>query len=355
MYNPTGKSAGTMPKEQKARGVPPQNDALDAEAPDAAGPQAEVHAAAGPQAQVHAAAGPQAQAPNASAPHAGHTLDDYKGRIKPIWCPGCGNFGVLSSLTRALCRLDIDPNNLAVVSGIGCSSRMPGFLKSYGYHGAHGRALPSAIGIKLGNPRLTVITVGGDGDGLSIGLGHFPHIARRNVDITYILMDNRIYGLTKGQTSPTTCQGFLTKTAPMGVVEMPINPIELAIVFDTTFVARGYSAKAKQLQELIAKAIEHKGFSMVHVISPCVTFGKGSGFDYFGPRVKPLPDDHDTTDRYAAIRAADDSETIHTGIFYRSDRDEYVARMQEMGAARGRELDSAEPRIDVSSLIQRFS
>ena len=142
------------------------------------------------------------------------TVHDYKGRIKPIWCPGCGNYSVLGALTRIFVDLGIEPENLAVVSGIGCSSRMPGFIKCYGYHGVHGRALPSAVGVKLGNPRLTVLAVGGDGDGLSIGMGHFPHTARRNIDLTYVLLDNRIYGLTKGQTSPTTCQGWWTKTSP---------------------------------------------------------------------------------------------------------------------------------------------
>ncbi len=285
------------------------------------------------------------------------TVADYKGRIKPIWCPGCGNFAVLSALQKALVRLDVDPDWLAIVSGIGCSSRMPGFVKCYGYHGAHGRALPSAVGVKCGNPRMTTVVVGGDGDGLSIGMGHFPHVVRRNVDLTYLMLDNRIYGLTKGQTSPTTCQGFLTKTSPAGVVEMPMNPVRIAISFDASFVARAYSGQPKQLQELIEVAIQHRGFSLIQVLSPCVTFGKGSGFDYFGPRCKPLPEDHDTGDMYGAMKASDECNgTIYTGVFYRHDRPEYVAELQKQGGVRGRESEAAsEPQIDVEALIERFS
>ena len=283
------------------------------------------------------------------------TVHDYKGRIKPIWCPGCGNYSVLGALTRIFVDLGIEPENLAVVSGIGCSSRMPGFIKCYGYHGVHGRALPSAVGVKLGNPRLTVLAVGGDGDGLSIGMGHFPHTARRNIDLTYVLLDNRIYGLTKGQTSPTTCQGWWTKTSPEGVLEEPLNPLELAIVFGATFVARGYSGRPRDLDGLLKAAIEHKGFSLVHIISPCVTFGKGAGYKFFGPLVDTLSEDHDPTDRNQALAAATDPEKIHTGIFYQIDRPEYVARLQEGGAARGRELSPGPPKIDVDALIQRFS
>lgn len=284
------------------------------------------------------------------------TAADYKGRVKPVWCPGCGNFGVLTALTKSLAGLGIDPDNLAIASGIGCSSRLPGFIKCYGYHSAHGRALPSALGIKLGNPRLTVLAVGGDGDGLSIGIGHFPHIARRNIDITYIMLDNRIYGLTKGQTSPTTRQGFWTKTSPGGVIEQSLNPIELAVVFNASFVARGYSAEVKQLEALITAAVQHKGFSLLHVHSPCVTFGKGSGFDYFGPRVLPLPEDHDPADRYAALRRAEEPEKIYTGIFFQVDRPEYVAQLQSAGGAMGRLLDESEgPPIDTERLIDRFS
>ncbi|MCK4305259.1 MAG: 2-oxoacid:ferredoxin oxidoreductase subunit beta, partial [Candidatus Eisenbacteria sp.] len=202
---------------------------------------------------------------------------------------------------------------------------------------------------------LTVLAVGGDGDGLSIGIGHFPHAARRNVNITYLLLDNRIYGLTKGQTSPTTRQGFRTKTSPHGVVETPMNPVELAIIFGATFTARGYSGHPKLLHKLITQAISHEGFSLVHVLSPCLTFAKGSGFEYFNSIVKPLPDDHDPADRQAALVASNDAETIYSGVFYQSESDEYFSRMQQDGSSRGRELDDSHPRIDIEALIDRFS
>lgn len=285
----------------------------------------------------------------------GRSPADYRSRLKPIWCPGCGNFGVLSALAQALASLDIDPDQLAVISGIGCSSRLPGFLRAYGFHGVHGRALPTAVGVKLGNPRLTVVVAGGDGDGLSIGAGHFPHVARRNIDITYLMLDNRIYGLTKGQTSPTTPFGFSTKSSPMGVIETPLDPIAFAVSFGATFVARGYSAQTGQVRDLIRLGILHKGFAMVHVISPCVTFGRGSGYEYFNERIAPLPEDHDRTDYCEAIRMCTDQEHIYTGIFYDVERGEFVKTLQERGAARGRELDDSDPKIDVDGLIARFS
>ncbi len=284
-----------------------------------------------------------------------HEPKDYKGRIKPIWCPGCGNFGVLNALTHALAELNINPDQLAIVSGIGCSSRMPGFVRSYGFHGVHGRALPVAVGVKMGNPRLTVVVVGGDGDGLSIGAGHLPHAARRNVDITYLMLDNRIYGLTKGQTSPTTPSGWPTKTAPQGVIETPMNPTVLSICYGATFVARGYSTQMPQLSALIAAAIRHKGFSSVQILTPCVTFGKGSGYDYFNAHVTPLPDDYDPTDQVRAYAFASNEEKLYAGILYRHEREEYLSTLRRIGAARGRELDDSAPAIDIGALIRRFS
>ncbi|MFH1143441.1 MAG: 2-oxoacid:ferredoxin oxidoreductase subunit beta [Candidatus Eisenbacteria bacterium] len=286
---------------------------------------------------------------------AAFTAKDYKGRIKPIWCPGCGDYGVLNSLLNSLAHLRIPPEQLAVVSGIGCSSRLPGFVKCYGFHGVHGRALPVALGVKLGNPRLTVIVAGGDGDGLSIGAGHFPHVARRNIDITYLMLDNRIYGLTKGQTSPTTPQGIWTKTAPHGVIEYPMNPAALALCYSATFVSRGYSNQLKQLQEIITAAIRHRGFSLVQILTPCVTFGKGCGFDVIAGSVKDVPETHDLQDTRAAYMLATDPDHVYTGIFYREERPELVDMLQQQGGTRGREVDDSDPKIDVQRLIGRFS
>ncbi|MBD3237838.1 MAG: 2-oxoacid:ferredoxin oxidoreductase subunit beta [Candidatus Eisenbacteria bacterium] len=319
-----------------------------------------------PRPQASPGSGPEA--PRASNPHrealaeagteapAARKGRDYRGRLKPIWCPGCGNFGILSAMLNAFADLEIDPDNLAVVSGIGCSSRLPGFVRAYGFHGVHGRALPTAVGVKLGNPRLTVMVVGGDGDGLSIGAGHFPHVARRNVDITYLMLDNRTYGLTKGQTSPTTPHGFLTKTSPAGVIETPLNPVAFAISFGAGYVARAYTVNTRAVRQVIADAIRHPGFAMVHLLTPCVTFGRGSGYDFFNERIQPLPEDHDPTDFCKAIFQSDQPEAIYTGLFYHVPRPEYVASLQEKGAAHGRELEEqAAPRIDTDSLIARFS
>ena len=280
---------------------------------------------------------------------------DYKGRIKPIWCPGCGNYGVLNALMNALAELAIDPDNLAVVSGIGCSSRLPGFVRSYGFHGVHGRALPIALGVKMGNPRLTVIVAGGDGDGLSIGAGHFPHAVRRNIDVTYVLFDNRIYGLTKGQTSPTTPRGIWTKTSPHGVIEYPMNPAGLAISYGATYVARGYSTRMKEMQALIVGAVRHKGFSLVQALTPCVTFGKNCGFDAIAESIKELPPDYDHSDPRQAYLMATDPEQMYMGLLYQEERPEFVEMLQRQGGTRGRELDDSGPKIDIPRLLGRFS
>jgi len=250
---------------------------------------------------------------------------EYKTDTKPIWCPGCGDFAVLAALYQAFSALDVDPNNTAIVSGIGCSSRLPVFVKSYGFHTVHGRTLPVATGIKLANPELTVMAMGGDGDGFAIGGGHVPHAARRNVDITYVVMDNFIYGLTKGQTSPTTGtkdgigHGFkLTTTSPYGQYEDPINPLAMLLIYGASFVARGYSAKPKQLAELYKAAMQHKGFSFIQVLSPCVVFNRT--YDELDAAILPLEGKHDPTDFNAAMALALDTQTEHLGIIYQQER-----------------------------------
>jgi len=256
---------------------------------------------------------------------------DYKSDLEPIWCPGCGDYGVLNALFKAMSQLNIDPDKTVLVSGIGCSSRLPGFVVTYGFHGVHGRILPVATGIKLARPDLTVIGVGGDGDGYSIGMGHFSHAARRNIDITYIVMNNQIYGLTKGQTSPTSSHGFVTKTTPFGNVEGTLNPLQIAIVSGATFVARGYSSMPNQLARIIAEAIKHPGFALVDVFSPCVTFNKVQTYDYFKGKVYEIPATHDPTDKYAALRLAEEEEPFPVGILYRVERptlNEEIARIQ---------------------------
>lgn len=213
------------------------------------------------------------------------SVTDFQGKVKPDWCPACGNFAQLTAIKTALSELNIEPKDTVVVSGIGCSSNLPEFIRAYGFHGIHGRALPVSSAVKWMNPKLTVIGYGGDGDGFFEGTQHFFHTAKRNVDITYIVSDNQIFGLTTGQASPTSEMGFVTKTTPYGNIEPPINPLIFALSAGATFVARGFSGDPKHLTEIVKRAIQHKGFSFVDSMSPCVTFNKMNTYDYFRKRV----------------------------------------------------------------------
>jgi 2-oxoglutarate ferredoxin oxidoreductase subunit beta len=275
---------------------------------------------------------------------------DYKSGRRPVWCAGCGDYGVLNSIINAFAEQKLDPTNLAVASGIGCSSRLPGYLKAYGFHGAHGRAVPVACGIKAANPKLKVLTVGGDGDGFSIGGGHVSHACRRNIDITYIVMDNEIYGLTKGQVSPTSPVGARAKSNPLGTIESPINPMLLVLAYGATFVARGYASQPKQLVKLIADGMRHPGFSFIHVLSPCVTFNKAAGYDFFKERVQDLPADHKTDDLMGAMKFASDESRFYTGLFYQAERTEYTAGIERAG----RKFDT-QPPVDTEALIKQYS
>jgi 2-oxoglutarate/2-oxoacid ferredoxin oxidoreductase subunit beta len=230
-------------------------------------------------------------------------MADLKGKVDPDWCPGCGDFGVLSAVQKALVELQIPNHNVVTISGIGCSSNFPGFINTYGMHTLHGRALAVATGVKLANHDLTVLVTGGDGDGFGIGGNHFVHSMRRNVDLLYIVMDNQIYGLTTGQTSPTSRLGMKTKSMPFGNIEAPVNPISLALAAGATFVARGFSAEQKHLTELIMQGIRHKGFSFLDVFSPCVTYNHDNTYQWFRTRVKKLEDDpsYDSGDWMAAM------------------------------------------------------
>jgi 2-oxoglutarate ferredoxin oxidoreductase subunit beta len=231
------------------------------------------------------------------------TMAELKGKVDPDWCPGCGDFGVLAALQKALVELQIPTHNVVTISGIGCSSNLPGYINTYGMHTLHGRALAVATGLKLANHELTVVVTGGDGDGFGIGGNHFVHSMRRNVDLLYIVMDNQIYGLTTGQTSPTSRVGMKTKSMPFGNIEAPVNPISLALAAGATFIARGFSGEQKQLTELIKQGIEHKGFSFLDVFSPCVTYNLDNTYQWFRPRVKKLEDDsaYDAGDWTAAM------------------------------------------------------
>jgi len=252
-------------------------------------------------------------------------VKEYIGKVKPDWCPGCGDFAVLNALQRALAELDIAPHTVQVVSGIGCSSNLPGFLNAYGFHGLHGRALPVATGARLGNHGLTVIATGGDGDGYGIGVGHFVHTCRRNVNMTYIVMDNQVYGLTTGQASPTTEKDIRTKSTPEGTIETALSPVALALTCGATYVARGFSGDNLHLAQMIRGAIEHKGFALVDVFSPCVTYNKHNTYPWFRERVYKLEDEkHDTSDfRLAIEKAFEWGARIPLGLFYKVERPTY--------------------------------
>ena len=273
---------------------------------------------------------------------------DFKGRVEPDWCAGCGDFGVLNCLRRACLDLGLKPHEILTVSGIGCSSNFPGYFNSYGMHTLHGRALPVATGAKLANHDLTVIVTGGDGDGYGIGGNHFTHTARRNVDLTYIVMDNQIYGLTTGQVSPTSSQEMRTKSTPHGSVEFPFNPITSAIMNGATFVARGFSSDVKHLNMIMQQAIQHEGFALVSVFSPCITFNLDNDFPFFKQRVKRLEDeDHDTSDWKAACeKAMLWGDEIYTGVFIKIDDRPALGRQEPVldtgGPLSGRELGLTE-------------
>jgi 2-oxoglutarate ferredoxin oxidoreductase subunit beta len=253
------------------------------------------------------------------------TVKDFRNEVRPNWCPGCGDFSVQAAIQRALANTGKEPEEVAVISGIGCSGRISGYINSYGVHGIHGRALPIAQGVKLANRNLTVIASGGDGDGFGIGLNHFMHAVRRNMDITYVVMDNQIYGLTKGQTSPTSAHGFKNKTTPEGNIEHALTPTQVALGAGISFLAQGFSTDINQLTRLIEEAINYKGFALVNVFSPCVTFNKVNTYDWFKENIVNLDNDpnYDHTDRAAAMAKIVETNGLCTGLIFKEDRVAY--------------------------------
>lgn len=248
------------------------------------------------------------------------TAKDYAGFVKPTWCPGCGDFGILNAVKQGLVKAGLAPHEVLVVSGIGCGSKLPDYANVNGFMTLHGRPLPIATGAKLANHGLHVITVHGDGDSMGLGMGHFIHTARRNLNITDLIQNNQIYGLTKGQYSPTSDMGFVTKTSPDGAFEMAANPIALALAAGGTFLARGFAGDAKGLAELIAQAVQHKGYSLVDILQPCVTFNKKNTYDWYRERVYDLAEtDYDPSDRVAAFqKALEWGDRIPLGVIYQT-------------------------------------
>lgn len=251
---------------------------------------------------------------------------DYLSDVHPIWCPGCGHFFILRALAKALAWLKIPHEQIGVISGIGCSSRMPAYLNTYGFHGLHGRALPLAAGLKASRPDMHVIVAGGDGDGYSIGGNHFLHACRRNMDMTYIVMDNEVYGMTKGQPSPTTQPDWETKLAPHGTGIQTFNPLGIALAAGASFIARGFAGDQNGVTKLIVEAIAHKGFSLVEVKSPCVTFRpEEKEWQKTMRRMNIEP----TADAIEAAKRIHGSDGLDTGIFYQVDREVYQPASSE--------------------------
>jgi len=276
-----------------------------------------------------------------------YAAKDFRSSLKPIWCPGCGDYGVVSAVYRALANIGRPPHEIAFISGIGCSSRIPGYTTAYGFNTVHGRALPIAQGIKMASPDLLVLAAGGDGDGFSIGGGHVPHAIRRNLDITYLVMDNQIYGLTKGQLSPTSARGTKTPSSLYGSIEDPVNPLLYVLAYGAGFVAQGIPGDMDGLAKLIEEAIRYPGFAFVNIQSPCITFGDPENqVKAQKAKMKKLADlGHDSTNRIRAMELASEySTSLYTGVFYRNPNppetyDAHIKKLQQELAPQAKPLD----------------
>ena len=252
-------------------------------------------------------------------------VNDYASPIRPTWCPGCGDYGIWNALKRALAQSGLAPHQVLVVSGIGCGSKTPDYTNVNGLHTLHGRPVPAAMGAKLANHALQVICVHGDGDGYGEGLSHFLNAARRNVDIVDILQNNRVYGLTKGQYSPTSPQGFHSKTSPDGAIEQPVNPLALALAGGATFIARAFTLDLEHTIDVLVRAIEHRGYALVDMLQACVTFNRAYAYDFLRPRVRKVEEEgYDRGDFDVAWKKAWEwGERIPTGVIYETQRPAY--------------------------------
>ncbi|MBD3313542.1 2-oxoacid ferredoxin oxidoreductase [Candidatus Woesearchaeota archaeon] len=255
--------------------------------------------------------------------------EDYNTQNKPVWCPGCGNFGILMAVKQAFAKADLKKKETVVVNGIGCSDKYHQYIDTYGFESIHGRILPVAMGLRLANHKLKVVCIGGDGDGYGIGMCHFIHAMRRNLDVTYIVCNNQIYGLTTGQTSPTSEKGFETKSTPNGNIEPPVNPIALALASGATFIARGFAGEVPYLRDLIIEGLNHKGFSLIDVFQPCVTFNHKNTYEWFNDKLYKL-EDHDPKDRDAAVAKASETDKLPIGIFYREEKPTYEDEIEQI-------------------------
>ena len=247
------------------------------------------------------------------------TIEDY-GKFEPAWCPGCGNFMILEAVKKALVAQDLAPHQVLFVSGIGQAAKAPHYLKANVFNGLHGRALPAATGAKLANPNLAVIVESGDGCTYGEGGNHFLAGLRRNINVTYLVHDNQVYGLTKGQASPTTESGFVTKAQPFGVFNIPFNPTAAAVGMKAGFVARGFSGNVDHLAGLIQQGMAYKGFSLIDILQPCVSFNKVNTFAWYKKRCRPLPEDYDPSNWEEALKTAHQwGDEIPLGVIYRNE------------------------------------
>lgn len=280
-------------------------------------------------------------------------MQDFSG-YNPTWCPGCGDFGIGISIKQAFVQLGYDPSSLAVVFGIGCSGNMNDFLNAYAIHSLHGRSIPNAIGIKLANHKLPVVAIVGDGDCYGEGGNHLLHAARGNHDLTVVVHDNGVYGLTTGQVAPTSQKGYKSKSTPSGIIETPINPLSFAITSGASFVAQSFAGDAAHLSLMIKEAIKHKGFSVVNVLQPCVTFNKINTYQYYMKRVYKLPADYDPSDfKTAVVKSLEmNEEKFPLGIVYKSERPAYH---EQVSALSGEEVLIKKRRfVDFETLVKDF-
>jgi 2-oxoglutarate ferredoxin oxidoreductase subunit beta len=254
----------------------------------------------------------------------------YISSLKPIWCPGCGDYAVLASLAKAMSEMNWETENTAVITGIGCSSRLPGYLTTYGFNSIHGRAIPIATGLKVSRPEINVVVAGGDGDMFAIGGGHMAHVVRRNVNMTLLVMDNNIYGLTKGQASPTTPIGSKTSTTAFGSISTPINILKVMLGYGCGFIAQTSSVDPAHMTKTIVEAFKHNGFSYVNVLSPCVTYRGNEQYQAIKSNINYLDEKYDPTDDIAAWKLLSESGKYPMGLIYKKARPTYHDKLGEL-------------------------
>lgn len=284
------------------------------------------------------------------------TAQDYSNKKTPTWCPGCGHFSILRAIQTAASKLDIPIDQFASVTGIGCSGRLSGYLNGYGFHSIHGRSLPIAQGIKMANKDLVVLAAGGDGDGFAIGTSHTLHAIRRNLNMTYIVLNNQIYGLTKGHTSPLSDVGFETKSTPFGSMDNPLKPGITALAAGATYLAQGFSGFQDQLIDIIVKGIEHNGFSIINIFSPCVTFNKQNTYQWYRDHIVNLAEDsaYDSSSYQVAMNKLIETDGLCSGIIYQKNEPSFLDRVQGTEAKPLIDLDTTISKEEFENLLNRF-